>query len=261
MGRIGFGLYSQAFVAATIAGIVGALAVSLDLSSAARLVAVCPAMVVVPGPHVLNGALDLAGKRISLGIARLGFAGLILLAIGAGLILGLRLAGTDLPVESSGHIVPLYADMIAAGVAAASYPVYFSMSYRIIFWPVLIGIVAHGVRWVALYVWNLNIATSALIACLIVGFALVPVANRLRLPFAAIGFASIVSLVPGVYVFRLLSGLIQAIDGTATPQILTGTLIDGLTAFLIVLGMTVGLVIPMQLLTRILTRAAKQGEG
>jgi uncharacterized membrane protein YjjP (DUF1212 family) len=260
MGRVGFGLYSQAFIGATIAGVVGALAVSMDLSSAARLVAVCPAMVIVPGPHVLNGALDLGGRRISLGIARLGFATLILLAIGAGLILGLHLGGTDLPVESTGHIVPLYADMIAAGVASASYPVYFSMPYRIIYWPVLIGMFAHGVRWVALYVWHLDIATSALIACLIVGFALVPVATRLRLPFAAIGFAAVVNLVPGVYVFRMLSGLIQALDGTGTPQVLTAAFTDGLTAFLVVLGMTIGLVIPMQLLGRLRVLSAKRHE-
>ena len=248
MGRIGFGLYSQAFVAATIAGAVGALAVSLDLSSAARLVAVCPAMVLVPGPHVLNGALDLAGMRISLGLARLGFAALTLLAIGAGVILGLHLGGTDLPVVAAGHVVPIYADVIAAGIASASYPVYFSMPYRIIYWPVLIGMVAHGVRWVALYVWKLDIATSALIACLIVGFALVPVATRLRIPFAAIGFAAVVNLVPGVYVFRMLSGLTQVIAGTATVHVLADTLTDGLTAFLIVLGMSVGLVVPMQLI-------------
>jgi uncharacterized membrane protein YjjB (DUF3815 family) len=119
---------------------------------------------------------------------------------------------------------------------------------------------AHGVRWVALYVWHLDIATSALIACLIVGFALVPVATRLRLPFAAIGFAAVVNLVPGVYVFRMLSGLIQALDGTGTPQVLTAAFTDGLTAFLVVLGMTIGLVIPMQLLGRLRVLSAKRHE-
>ena len=40
------------------------------------LIAVCPCMVLVPGPHILNGAIDLMRTRVALGIARLGYAGL-----------------------------------------------------------------------------------------------------------------------------------------------------------------------------------------
>src|SRR5439155_14809497 len=39
--------------AALLAGIIGALAVRYQLSSSLRLVAVCPCMILVPGPHVL----------------------------------------------------------------------------------------------------------------------------------------------------------------------------------------------------------------
>src|SRR4051812_44876822 len=59
LGRISANLFTQPFAAALLAGIVGALAVGYGLSSASRLVAVCPCMVLVPGPHVLNGVLDL----------------------------------------------------------------------------------------------------------------------------------------------------------------------------------------------------------
>src|SRR6266404_4803532 len=57
--------FIQPFGAAVLAGLVGALAVRYDLSSSLRLVAVCPCMVLVPGPHFLNGALDLIGGRRS----------------------------------------------------------------------------------------------------------------------------------------------------------------------------------------------------
>src|SRR5262249_43287297 len=49
----------QPFCAALLAGIIGALAVRYELSSSLRLVAVCPCMILVPGPHVLNGMIDL----------------------------------------------------------------------------------------------------------------------------------------------------------------------------------------------------------
>src|SRR6266404_314509 len=50
----------QPFCAALLAGIIGALAVRYQLSSSLRLIAVCPCMILVPGPHVLNGMIDLA---------------------------------------------------------------------------------------------------------------------------------------------------------------------------------------------------------
>ncbi|MDX6527600.1 MAG: hypothetical protein QOI43_3111, partial [Gaiellales bacterium] len=52
-------LFIQQFSAALLAGVIGALAVRYQLSSSLRLVMVCPCMILMPGPHILNGALDL----------------------------------------------------------------------------------------------------------------------------------------------------------------------------------------------------------
>ena len=71
-------LFVQPFCAALLAGIVGGMAARLQLSSVLRLVAVCPCMVLVPGPHFLNGMIDLARARITLGAARVAYAILVL---------------------------------------------------------------------------------------------------------------------------------------------------------------------------------------
>src|SRR5208337_2106189 len=84
-------VFLQPFCAALLAGVIGALAVRYELSSSLRLVAVCPCMVLVPGPPVLNGALDLIKGRIHLGAARMLYAVLIVVAISAGLLFGLAL--------------------------------------------------------------------------------------------------------------------------------------------------------------------------
>ena len=62
-------VFLQPFCASLLAGLIGGLAVRYDLSSTLRLVAVCPCMVLVPGPHILNGALDVVRGRIHLGAA------------------------------------------------------------------------------------------------------------------------------------------------------------------------------------------------
>lgn len=244
VARISANYFVQPFCAAFLAGVIGAIAVRYDLSSSLRLVAVCPCMVLVPGPHFLNSALDLVAGRVHLGAARLIYAGLIVLAITTGLLLGLALLGVSLPVDPAGRSVPLWMDVIAAGVAVAAYSVFFSAPLTTLPWPVVVGMLAHALRWVALNVLDLGVATGALVACVVVGLILTPVSRRTHMPFAAIAFASVVSMIPGVYLFRMGSGLVQIAEGTQNPTDLMDTAVSGGAAAMIIFAMSFGLIIP-----------------
>jgi uncharacterized membrane protein YjjP (DUF1212 family) len=247
----------QPFAAAFIAGIIGGLAVRYHASSTLRLITVCPCMILVPGPHVLNGMMDLTAGRISLGASRLVFAGTVVVAICAGLLAGLSMLGVSLPADAPSRPVPLGLDIIAAGVAVAAYSIFFSTPLRMLGWPVVVGMIGHGLRWWTLAVLGAGTPAGALAACAVVGLILTPVARRNQFPFAAIGFASVVSLIPGVYLFRLAGGLLELANGNNTTlHLLSATFADGLTAIFIILAMSFGLLVPKIIIDRLAARAA-----
>jgi uncharacterized membrane protein YjjP (DUF1212 family) len=246
LSRISRNPFVQPLGAALLAGAVGAIAVHLQLSSALRLVAVCPCMILVPGPHLLNGIIDLARARIALGASRIAYASVIILVICTGLLTGLSIGSVSLPVSVPSHPVPLGYDVIAAGIAVAAYGTFFAMPWRMLPIPVATGMLAHASRWGMISLVGAGVQTGALVACLLVGIIITPIADRLRLPFAALAFASVVSLIPGVYLFRMAGGFVDLVTlgQKASADLLLNAIADGTTAMLIILAMVIGLILP-----------------
>jgi hypothetical protein len=95
-------------------------------------------------------------------------------------------------------------------------------------------------------------AVGALISCMLVSIIVTPVADRLHLPFAALAFSAVVSMMPGFFLFNAAAGLVElvAIGPGAPPALLTGIVTNSATAFLIIMAMTLGLILPRMLFER-----------
>ncbi|HTP28867.1 MAG TPA: threonine/serine exporter family protein [Anaeromyxobacteraceae bacterium] len=238
-------LFVQPFCAALFAGVIGGLAQRYQLSSPQALVAICPCMVLVPGPHFLNGLVDLIRARVSLGASRLGFALLVVAAISTGLLIGLWAVGATLPVTPPSRSVALPVDVAAAGFAVFAYTSFYSMPWRQLPLPILAGMAAHALRWSVLAL-GASVFVAAFFACLFVGLVMTPLGNRLRVPFASLSFAGVVALIPGVFLFRIAAALVQVAGlGEKAPSALVSIILgEGATATLILMAMALGLIAP-----------------
>ncbi len=245
LAKVSSNLFVQPFCAAFLAGLIGGIARQLQLGPDLALVALCPCMLLVPGPHFLNGLFDLVRARVAIGSSRIAFALLVIAAISAGLLLGLSTVGASLPASLPSRRIALPLDVIAAGFAVSAYGSFYSMPWRHLAIPIVVGMVAHGLRWSAISL-GATAAAAAFLACLFVGMIITPVGNRLRLPYAALSFAAVVAFIPGVFLFRIMAGLVHVaqLGDKAPPTLVPMVAGDGVTAVLILVAMGCGLIAP-----------------
>lgn len=250
-------LLVQPFVAALLAGLIGGAAQHLFSDGGLQFVEIAPCMILVPGAHILNASLDLIRGRLNLGLTRSMYCLLILIAICAGLLSGLALTNASLASGMATSGTPLWLDIISAGLAVAAFGAFFSLPWSLLLAPVCVGMICHGSRWLALD-HGAGVATATLIACLIAGISMTLLSRKLQLPFAALAFASVVSMMPGIFIFKFANGLIAVYlaGSKASLAMLTSAVGDGTAALLIVLVMTFGLILPKMLIEGIFLKGA-----
>jgi hypothetical protein len=92
------------------------------------------------------------------------------------------------------------------------------------------------------------------VACILVSVIVTPVVDRWHLPFAALAFSAVVSMMPGFFLFHAASGVIElvSVGPTAPATLLTTIAANGATAFLVIMAMTFGLILPRMLFERFL---------
>jgi uncharacterized membrane protein YjjP (DUF1212 family) len=246
LGRRHSSLLLLPLTAAFIGAILGGLAIRLNWTRTPELVLIVPALMLVPGPHLINGLLDLIDNHLPMSLARLGLAAGILLASALGIVLGVELTlEAALPAEQAANRVHLgvVADMVLAGIVACGFAVFYNTAWRHLGMAAVGGMVGHGLRFLALEA-GARLEAATFLGGLAVGVVTAWMARTSRTPLAVISFAGAVTLMPGLHIYRALAGALNlARQGSQIDSVIVAaTLGNAFQACLVVSGLALGLI-------------------
>jgi uncharacterized membrane protein YjjB (DUF3815 family) len=217
--------------------------VTLGATNAPALCLVAPAMIIVPGVPLINGVQDMIRNHVTLGISRLGFAGLVTTAIGFGLFVATMVTSVRIPIDAPTLAISVPEDALFSALAAIGYALLFNVPARMAWACVACGIGSHTLR-TACFHLGIDIILGTLIGAMVVGFLAQGFARLSRAPAAAFAFPGVVAMVPGAYAFRAVIGTLEIVHGGGTPALVADTLALSATVMLMVAAIAVGIAAP-----------------
>jgi uncharacterized membrane protein YjjP (DUF1212 family) len=239
-------LFAHPFVAGLIGAAFSGTAIRQGWTETPGLCLIVPALMLVPGPHLINGVHDMLENHMQTGVCRLGLAAGILIATALGVVLGgwLTLGPATLSTSpSEATQLTLALDAALAGVAACGFGAFYNAPWRVLWVSILCGVVGHGLRYLCLDYMNVEIST--LFACLAIGLIANAAADRLHLPFSAVAFAGAVPMMPGVFIYQSIAGAMRlsAAGTAADPALAAATFALSFKSVFVVGAIALGLLI------------------
>jgi uncharacterized membrane protein YjjP (DUF1212 family) len=234
------------FVAALIGSLAGGVVISAGWTVTGNLCLIVPALMLVPGPHLINSVEDILENEIEPGVGRLCLAISFLLAAALGIVCGMWLiVGTSAaPAAGDRAASVALVDVVFAGVASAGFATFQNSPWRVVWVSVACGAIGYSIRAIALGV-GLGLATASFAACLAIGIAAGLASERLHLPFASAAFAGAAPLMPGLLIYRSIGAAMRMAAGgvTTDPALAVELLSQSIEAASVVTAMVVGLVV------------------
>jgi uncharacterized membrane protein YjjB (DUF3815 family) len=240
------------FVAALVGGVTGGIAVRQGWTTTPGLALIVPCLMLVPGPHLINGLFDLVENHLFMSMARLTLATAILVAAGLGLLVGVELTIASLPELKQSFVVEqpgFLADMLLAGIVTAGFSVYYNTPWPLVGLTIIGGAMGHGLRSLALRAdWSLEAATF--LGGVVVGAVSMWLARSNKAPVAVIAFAGAVTMIPGLQMYAALRGVVQLarLQHDADLPTITATLANGAESVAVVAALGLGILMATRLL-------------
>lgn len=211
LGRRGHSPLTLALVAALMGAGLGGIAFQFGWTRTPEIAIVVPALMVIPGPHLINGLLDLVDNHVPMSMARLWLAGAILLAGTVGLVVGIELALPETYFLGSGDELPrppFLFGVVLSGIVACGFAVFYNAAWRQVGLAAVTGIAGNALRDLALF-FEVRLDAATLIGGLAIGMVSAAMALYVRAPVAIIAYAGAVTMLPGTLMYQTLGGMLR----------------------------------------------------
>jgi len=244
LARRHFNLLTLPLVAGFMGAVCGGFAYRMGWTQTPALALIVPSLMLVPGPHLINSLLDLVDNHLTMSLARLWLAAGILVASALGMALGIGLTLQELP-QSSSHSASelnLVSDMVLAGLVTLGFALFYNTTWAHAAMAIVGGMIGHGTRYLMLESgWSL--ITATFLGAFAVGLVSSVIVRLYQVPLAVVAFAGAVTMMPGVQIYRTVSGSLQLANqiGTADQALVALTLGSAAQACYVVLALGLGL--------------------
>lgn len=238
--------FAVTFVVAILSGLVSVLVLRICPQESPILALTAAGMILVPGVPLINGIREIATGHAGNGVARLTNGISLVLAIGFALYIVGYVTGAQLPVNAGPGMLPVPADLIFSGLAAAGFALLFNVPPRAIILCVLAGMASHGLR-TGLEGMGLNLPITSLIGALAAATIARLAASIHCVPAVVFAFPGVVAMIPGSFGFRASIGGLQIMSqGTAAPyELVANTLALAITTTVTTIAIGIGLALPL----------------
>jgi uncharacterized membrane protein YjjP (DUF1212 family) len=247
LGRRHFSVLALPLTAALLGAVLGGLAIRWGWVRSPELVLIVPALMLVPGPHLINGLFDLIDNQLPMSLFRLWLAAGILFASALGVVLGVELTvpAPLFPEQGAGAAhLNLVFDMALAGVVTCGFAVFYNTPWRHLWMAAAGGMAGHGLRFLALEA-GCRLEAATFLGGLTVGAVSAWMARSSKAPVAVIAFAGAVTMIPGLSLYRALAGALQLARqaDSADPGTVAATLGHAFQGCLVVSALALGLIL------------------
>jgi uncharacterized membrane protein YjjB (DUF3815 family) len=245
LGRRHFSLLILPLSAALIGAVLGGLAIRFGWTGTPGLAIVVPSLMIIPGPHLINGLLDLIDNYLPMTLARLGLATAIIAVSALGIVLGMELTLSYVPSGDAriDHL-NLITDMILAGIVTCGFALFYNANWTHTGLAMLGGMAGHGTRFIALEL-GARVEVATFLGGFAVGVVAALIARSYKLPFAVVAFAGAVTMMPGLQMYRSLGGALQLarLKSEADLSLITSLSGNAVQSGLVVSSLALGLIV------------------
>lgn len=138
------------------------------------------------------------------------------------------------------------------GWAALGFGILFNVPVKTLFAIWIGGVVAGFIKFTVLLAAPSSVILAPFLSALSVAVFSIPIAHIRREPPMIFVIPSVITLVPGVFAYRTMLGLIKLTENVGTDYTLTlsNTIHNGVTTLFIIMSIAIGVAIPMNIMRK-----------